>query len=120
MCNRYVVLATAVTGEVSQGITISAEGIITFSAVLTALIAIFGVIFAVYRWYLHQNDQDTIIKNLQEKHETEIADLKKEQQLLTYGMLACLEGLKQLNCNGPVTDARDKLSKHLNAQAHKS
>ena len=56
---------------------------------------------------------------MKEGHESDIRDIKKEQQLLTYGMLACLEGLKQLHCNGPVTDARDKLAKHLNEQAHK-
>lgn len=89
-------------------ITISASTIITVSSMIAAIGAIFGVIFAIYRWYLKQNHQDE-----------EIKELKEEQTLICYGMLACLEGLKQLNCNGPVTEARDKLSKHLNKQAHK-
>lgn len=88
-------------------ITISASTIITVASLIAAIGAIFGVIFAIYRWYLKQNHQDEEIKKL-----------KEEQTLICYGMLACLEGLKQLNCNGPVTEARDKLSKHLNKQAH--
>ena len=49
----------------------------------------FSVVFAVYRWYLRQNRQDT-----------EIEKLKSEQCLLTYGILACLKGLKEQGCNG--------------------
>lgn len=96
------------TSSTPNTVTVSAEGIIAFVALLGAISTLFGVIFAVYRWYLHQ-----------QKQSEEIAELKKEQQLLTYGILACLEGLKQLNCNGPVTEAQEKISKHLNAQAHK-
>lgn len=74
---------------------------------LTAITAIFSVIFAVYRWYLKQNRQDI-----------EIGKLKSEQCLLTYGILACLKGLKEQGCNGPVTEAIDKIEKHINKQAH--
>lgn len=82
--------------------------IITLTASLIgAITVIFGFIFTIYKWYLKQNKQDADIKSL-----------KEEQCLLTYGMLACLEGLKQLNCNGAVTDARDKLERHLNKKAH--
>lgn len=88
-------------------ITISTSSIITAASLIVAIGTIGGVIFSIYRWYLKQNNQDEEIKKL-----------KKEQTLLCYGMLACLEGLKQQGCNGPVTEARDKLSKHLNEHAH--
>lgn len=81
--------------------------IITAASLLAAIGAIFSVIFAVYRWYLRQNRQDT-----------EIEKLKSEQCLLTYGILACLKGLKEQGCNGPVTEAIDKIEKHINKQAH--
>lgn len=81
--------------------------IITAASLLTAIGAIFSVVFAVYRWYLRQNRQDT-----------EIEKLKSEQCLLTYGILACLKGLKEQGCNGPVTEAIDKIEKHINKQAH--
>ena len=35
-----------------------------------------------------------------------------------YGILACLRGLKEQGCDGPVTEALDKLEKHLNMAAH--
>ncbi len=81
--------------------------VITAASLLAAIGAIFSVVFAVYRWYLRQNRQDT-----------EIEKLKSEQCLLTYGILACLKGLKEQGCNGPVAEAIDKIEKHINKQAH--
>lgn len=81
--------------------------IITAASLLAAIGAIFSVVFAVYRWYLRQNRQDA-----------EIERMKSEQCLLTYGILACLKGLKEQGCNGPVTEAIDKIEKYINKQAH--
>ncbi len=81
--------------------------IITTASIITAITVIFSVVFAIYRWYLKQNHQDV-----------EIKALKKEQCLLTYGVLACLKGLKEQGCNGPVTEAIDKIEKHVNQAAH--
>lgn len=80
---------------------------ITAASLITAVVAIFSVIFDVYRWYLRQNKQDEEIKKM-----------KSEQCLLTYSVLACLKGLKEQGCNGPVTEAIDKIEKHINKQAH--
>lgn len=107
------------TASEPHTVTLSAEGIIAFVALMGAIATIFGVIFAVYRWYLHQQEQDKLIENMREEVTNKLAEQRKEQQLLTYGILACLDGLKQLNCNGSVTVAQDKISKHLNEQAHK-
>ncbi len=82
--------------------------IITIASVITALGVIFGVIFAVYRWYLKQEKQDNDIKTI-----------KEEQTLLTYGVLACLKGLKEQGCDGPVTTAINQIEKYINKQAHK-
>lgn len=87
--------------------TINTDTFITIAAVLSAIIAIFGAIFAVYRWYLRQNKQDEDIKAL-----------KAEQSILTVGVLACLKGLKEQGCNGPVTEAIQKIESHLNDRAH--
>ena len=38
---------------------------------------------------------------------------------MTYGVLACLKGLKEQGCNGPVTEAIQTIEKHLNVEAHK-
>lgn len=84
------------------------QTIITIASVITALGVIFGMIFAVYRWYLKQEKQDKDIKSI-----------KEEQTLLTYGVLACLKGLKEQGCDGPVTTAINQIEKHINKQAHK-
>ena len=83
---------------------VDAETIIMAGSLLTAVVVIFS---AVYKWYLKQNQQDV-----------EIERVKSEQCLLTYGILACLKGLKEQGCNGPVTEAIDKIEKHINKQAH--
>ena len=88
--------------------SITTETIVTAASVITALIVIFGAVFAAYRWYLRQNKQDEDIKAI-----------KDEQTLLTYGVLACLKGLKEQGCDGPVTKAINDIEKHLNKQAHK-
>lgn len=86
---------------------VDANTIITAASLLTALAAVFSVIFAIYRWYLRKNEQDK-----------EIEKIKSEQCLLTYGILACLKGLQEQGCNGPVTEAVNKIEKHINQQAH--
>ena len=82
--------------------------IITIASIITALGVIFSMILAVYRWYLKQEKQDKDIKSI-----------KDEQTLLTYGVLACLKGLKEQGCDGPVTTAINQIEKHINKQAHK-
>ena len=86
---------------------IDANTINVTASVITALVVIFSAIFGVYKWYLKQEKQDKEIKGM-----------KAEQGILCYAMLACLDGLKQLGANGNVTDAYNKLEKHINNQAH--
>lgn len=92
----------------NNGITITSETVIAAGAVVTALIAIFGVIFAAYRWYLKQGRQDE-----------DIANIKEENTLICFALSACLDGLMQLGANHSVPVAKDKLDKHLNKKAHK-
>lgn len=92
----------------SNGITITTDTIVTIAAVITALGVIFGVIFAVYRWYLKQNKQDEDIKHI-----------KEENMLIVFALSACLDGLQQLGANHTVPVAKDKLDKYINQQAHK-
>lgn len=77
------------------------------SSIIIAVGVIFGAIFALFRWYMKQNKQDKDIKQI-----------KEEQCMHTYVLLAILDGLKQQGCNGPVTESMNKLSKHINKQAH--
>ena len=84
------------------------EMISPFAGVITALGVIFGLVFAAYRWYLKQEKQDKDIKAI-----------KEEQTILTQGVLACLKGLQEQGCDGPVTIAIKQIENHLNKQAHK-
>ena len=86
---------------------IDASAIIEIGKVIGAITVICGLIISIYKWYSRQNEQDVEIKKM-----------KEEQCLLTYGTLACLKGLKELGCNGPVTEAIDKMEEHLNKVAH--
>ena len=86
---------------------ITGETIIAVAGIITALGAIFGLIFSVYRWYLKQNRQDE-----------EIARIQKENSLICFCLSACLDGLIQLGANHDVTKAKEKLDKHLNQSAH--
>lgn len=87
---------------------ITAQTIISAVALASAVGAIVGGLFAIYRWYQRQNKQDEDIKAM-----------KEQMCLLTYGVLACLKGLKEQGCNGPVTEAVAKIEKHVNQEAHK-
>lgn len=89
-------------------VTVSADTIITIAAVIGALGVIFGVVFAVYSWYLKQEKQDK-----------DIAHIKEEDTLIVFALSACLDGLQQLGANHTVPIAKDKLDKYINQRAHK-
>ena len=83
------------------------QTIVTAAAVVAAVIALFKYYNRGYDFVKRQQDQDEIIKDIQE-----------EQTLLTYGVLACLKGLHEQGANGPVTEAINKIEKHINQRAH--
>ena len=76
--------------------------------ILSAVLLLGGVFTKMHKWYLKQEAQDK-----------DIAKIKEEQTLIVYGTLACLKGLKEQGCNGPVTEAVNKIEKYINQQAHK-
>lgn len=88
-------------------VTISAEMLVELAALLTALGVIGGVVVCGIKFISRQQKQDK-----------ELAAIRKEQTLICYGILACLRGLKEQGCDGPVTEALGKLEKHLNQAAH--
>lgn len=83
------------------------QSIITAGAVLSAVLAIGVVLLKIIRWIDRQKQQDK-----------EIKEIKSELCLLTKSILACLQGLKELGCNGPVTKAVNELETHINNKAH--
>ena len=98
--------------------TITWQTIITFAAVITAIITIFKQYNRGYDMVKHQAEQDKAIEELQRKQDADRASINSELQLLTYGVLACLKGLQEQGCDGTVTEAVSKFEKHLNEKAH--
>jgi len=88
-------------------VTLTWQTIITAAALVAAVIAIASTFAKSVRWVDRQKKQDA-----------ELASIKEEQTLLTFGVLACLKGLKEQGCNGPVTEAINKIEKHINQKAH--
>ena len=97
---------------------ITAETIITAAKVLGALGTIFGFVFAIIKWFQKQEKQTVDIKVLHELHSKDMKKVDDELCVLSYAMLAALDGLKQQGCNGEVTKAHAMLEKHLNQRAH--
>lgn len=87
--------------------SLSVQGVITAAALLGAVSAIAGWIGRVWGRYekLMRYDED-------------LRAIKEEQQILTLGVLACLKGLKEQGCNGPVSDAVKRLEDFINRRAH--
>lgn len=111
-------------------ITLTWQSVITAGAVVSAAGALAAVIAAVVRFFDRQKAQDTDLVTLREKHNADMKTLREdmaenhkaimaEQSILTEGVLACLKGLQERGCNGPVTKAIGMIEDHLNKEAHR-
>lgn len=88
-------------------VTINAQTVVTAAAVISAL----GAIGGVGLWCFKFVERD-------KRQTRELAAIREEQTVICFGVLACLKGLKEQGCNGPVTEALSRLEKHLNRAAH--
>ena len=100
-------------------ITLTWQTIIMASSIAGALVALVTYFSKIVRWVDRQKKQDEDIKNLRKHHEEDMAIIKEENTLLVFGILACLKGLREQGCNGPVSETIDKIEKYLNQKAHK-
>ena len=87
---------------------VTGQSIITFGAVIGAIVVVLKTYNKGYDLVKHQEEQDKEIKIIRE-----------EQAIITFGVLACLKGLHEKGANGPVTEAIAKIEQHLNQMAHK-
>lgn len=119
---------------------ISADTIIFAASVLGAIAALWKPVRKVMKWIDAQEKQSTDIANLKAAHEKDIELIKEAHKkeiealkiaqkkdasaienelcVMSYALLAALNGLIQLHCNGEVTKAHGILEKHLNQRAH--
>ena len=98
--------------------TVDTGVIIEASKIIGAVGVIAGVIFAFVKWVLKQDKQSVDIKELQEHHDSDLKEVQEELCVVNYAVLAALDALKQQGYNGGVTEARDRLEKHINKKAH--
>ena len=87
---------------------IDSETITSLAKLVGSLAVLGGVVVAAYKYIERDKKQSKLI-----------SDIQDEQTLLCYGIRACLQGLAEQGCNGPVHEPLDKLDKHLNKKAHK-
>ena len=90
----------------------------TICGVITGIAAVVGLGWKLFVWVNHQKEQDQAIEELKNETDARQHACAKEQTLIVYGLLACLKGLREQGCNGPVTDAIGRLEKHINQRAH--
>ena len=88
-------------------ITLSWQTLLSLAAIAGAFVAVINYIKKIFGWF-----------DRQEKQDKEIKDIKKEQEILTKGILACLKGLKERGCDGPVTTTISEIETYLNNKAH--
>lgn len=86
---------------------IDSDTILLAAELIGAIGIIIGLIISIYK-NVERNKQQSV----------EIRSIQAEQQIICYGILACLKGLREQGCNGPVTEALNKIEKHLNQAAH--
>lgn len=98
-------------------------------------IAVFFI--AIFKWYKshitdefanlnkkideHIKHSDKKIEVMEEKincQDKEIQESKEERLILLKGQLACLKGLKEQGCNGPVTKAINDIENYLIDKSH--
>ena len=100
--------------------TITGQTIIAAGGVLAFLVTVLTLAWKGFKWLNRQKEQDEEIKELRKTHENDQKGIQEEQRIITRGVLACLKGLKEQGCNGPVTEAINEMEEHLNEKAHKS
>lgn len=98
-----------------EQIDIIVKVIITLASLLTAAGVIFGVIKPLITVLKKWNGYDQQITDIS----NDIQTLRTEQYVQTRVMLATLDGLHQLGCNGKVTEATEELNDYINKLSHK-
>lgn len=96
------------------------------AGVITALATIVGVPTGAVKLYkkhkakmIAEAEAKRKAEEREDRQDADIRQNKEENCLMMYGLSACLDGLIQMGCNHAVPDAKEKIDKYLNVQAHK-
>lgn len=84
-----------------------------------ALITTIGALFfAIFKWYKNKSDKLNDLEQRVIALEKDSKDNKQENLILLKGQLACLKGLKEQGCNGPVTQSINEIETYLLNKSH--
>lgn len=103
--------------------------VITLGQIGAGVALIFGIIKFIEYIYnlLRKSTLDRISQNANDIKElkaevgllkSEVQDSKEERLILVNGVLACLKGLKEQGCNGPVTEGIHQIEDYLMRKSH--
>lgn len=110
-------------------IELTMQNVITVASFTAAAVLLIQRFAKGVRWFDKQEQQTTDIQALKSQHEADVEMLENELaeeirktnaelQILTRGILACLKGLQEKGCNGPVTETANEIESYLNKKAH--
>ena len=92
-------------------IDLNANTVVAALSILVTIVTLIRYYNKGHKWFFQKDDKET-------SQDEEIQSIKDEQEILTKGILACLKGLQEQGCNGPVTKAIQLIEEHLNKKAH--
>ena len=68
---------------------------------------------------IQRSEEDRRRLDKVDEFEKVIESIQEEQTVQCYCILACLKGLAEQGCNGPVHEGIECMEKHLNKKAHR-
>lgn len=85
-----------------------------------------GFFFSIYKFIkkvaLDKIDNNSheigLLKDEMERLKSEVQDSKEERLILLKGQLACLKGLKEQGCNGPVSQGIKDIEEYIIKKSH--
>lgn len=96
------------------------------SNAITLLMVIAGAFMTIYKFVKDAlfdkmrllDNRITKLEELNVRQEHDITESKEERLILLNGTLACLKGLKEKGCNGPVTQGITDIENYLMKKSH--
>ena len=92
--------------------------LVKLAEIVGAVSLLLSAIIGGYKLYDKLIDRVERLEDKVGSLETELVRVKKEDALVIYALRACLDGLHQKGCNGKVTEAIERIDKHINKAAH--
>lgn len=93
---------------------------------ISSLTVLAGFFFGIYKFVkkvvldkIEANKQEIELLKKDMRHvKRDVEDSKEERLILLKGQLACLKGLKEQGCNGPVTQGINDLENYIIKKSH--